>query len=164
MLGWHSMCLSNHSLGKICEKKLWRASWDFLLLLFIMEFHLLRLMYFFPFFVLQWSQSFSHPSKVTAARQSRKMKCQLKWILVASGCFETSMISSVKSSRQLWHSLVVTFLDVWGPLVLFLMMLMETSYSWPGPRPDWRNWFWADGRVLMTFPFSSFCNDTKCIN
>lgn len=59
-----------------------------------------------------------------------------------------------------WNSLVVTFLDVWGPLVLFLIMLMETSYSCPGPRPDWRNWFLEDGRVLMTFPFSSFCKDT----
>lgn len=54
-------------------------------------------------------------------------------------------------------SLVVTLLDVCGPRVLFLTTLMETSYSCPGPRPDWRNWFWEDGRVLRIFPFSSFC-------
>lgn len=53
-------------------------------------------------------------------------------------------------------SLVVTLLDVWGPRVLFFTTLMETSYSCPGPRPDWTNLFWDDGRVLKTFPFSSF--------
>lgn len=79
--------------------------------------------------------------------------------------YEKTIFPVMKSSLRIcsvtaWNSLVVTFLDVWGPLVLFLIMLMETSYSCPGPRPDWRNWFLEDGRVLMTFPFSSFCKDT----
>lgn len=45
---------------------------------------------------------------------------------------------------------MVTFFLLWGPLVLFLIMLMAISYSCPGPRPDWTNWFWEDGTVLLT--------------
>lgn len=48
------------------------------------------------------------------------------------------------------NSLVVIFLVVWGPLVLFLTMLMAISYSCPGPRPDWTNWLWEDGTVVFT--------------